>query len=672
LTECIEDTHLAGLSVDKPAAAQTTFARLVHAPVLQALLLTALIWPLRPSVLSPCSGLDCSWQGVLARSAVAGTPFGTHLVFSYGPLGFLTVPALYSTRTTFLSIAFLLGVMYGTSLLVLDGLRQHVRPLVAFVLAYLVASTVASWNTTSLSYFGTISLALHAQVLLVLAMGIALRILLRPGPAAPRGLLVGLGALGAVAVLVLPALAVGIVVILVAIPVCCREYRWATGKYLLLGAAPCGVIAWVATGNGPGNILSFAVRASWLAGGYASAMFEPGFPIWTPIVVSTVIDAAVVAWVAAVAVRTRPIRVRAGVGAITAVVFWVVAKESYVRSDRAHVWVLLALAPLIVACFLPFQTRRVQALFALMIPTLLIPIAAFWATGSLDVRQLGSDRIDHATRNLATTMYDVASSTRRQAIVDKARADLRSTYGLPPAMQARLHGQCVDVDPSEQNLSWAYWSMKMCTLPIPQDYAAYTPSLDHLQVAALAGPDAPRYILRMRMTPFDMIPDAWDAPAEQLAIWCHYRQVDASSDFQLLARTQNRCGPPTLVGRVTVREGQYADVPASVPGDAIVATAASPTTTVARLEELALRPTHALCARFVDDGLTGGARWLSGTSSDLHVLQTPSTLGYAPAFAPLEVARIEIGPELPSNPAYCVAGRSVTPVTFTFYRVSIH
>ena len=64
---------------------------------------------------------------------------------------------------------------------------------------------------------------------------------------------------------------------------------------------------------------------------------------------------------------------------------------------------------------------------------------------------------------------------------------------MPPAIVDALNGHCVDVDPVEIAVIWAYPQWRWCPVGVMQSYAAYTPSLDRLDAAGFAnartGPD---------------------------------------------------------------------------------------------------------------------------------------------------------------------------------------
>ena len=57
------------------------------------LLVTLLSWPV--GIGTPAAGLDSSWLAGLYLAAHDGKAFGSEIVFTYGPLGFLSWPQLW-------------------------------------------------------------------------------------------------------------------------------------------------------------------------------------------------------------------------------------------------------------------------------------------------------------------------------------------------------------------------------------------------------------------------------------------------------------------------------------------------------------------------------------------------------------------------------------------------
>ncbi|MPY94806.1 MAG: hypothetical protein GEV08_17600, partial [Acidimicrobiia bacterium] len=108
----------------------------------QVLALWVLTWP--SAALSAAPSLDPSFRWGLQQAFVEGRRFGTEIVFTYGPLGFLSFPELYFTLPTFLSIAARSVLMFAGCGFVLWAVRRVVpNRVVAFLVAYgLVALTL--------------------------------------------------------------------------------------------------------------------------------------------------------------------------------------------------------------------------------------------------------------------------------------------------------------------------------------------------------------------------------------------------------------------------------------------------------------------------------------------------------------------------------------------------
>ncbi len=56
--------------------------------------------------LEPRPGLDNSWHAGLHMALQGGITFGSHLIFTYGPLGFLSVPTLWYTDTGVIAVVY--------------------------------------------------------------------------------------------------------------------------------------------------------------------------------------------------------------------------------------------------------------------------------------------------------------------------------------------------------------------------------------------------------------------------------------------------------------------------------------------------------------------------------------------------------------------------------------
>src|SRR5689334_24647044 len=91
-----------------------------------SVVLAMLAWPGRTSPLVPQAGLDPSWHAGLAMAAHHGLPFGTRMVFTFGPLGFLSSPTLYYTNQALLAFVFRFALGTALFAVLVSAIRRYV------------------------------------------------------------------------------------------------------------------------------------------------------------------------------------------------------------------------------------------------------------------------------------------------------------------------------------------------------------------------------------------------------------------------------------------------------------------------------------------------------------------------------------------------------------------
>ena len=70
----VDDGQVDGLLGDAQPTATSRTSVIIKSPLSWSIVLAVLAWPVAPSALYPCPGLDCSWQGTLQRAAVLRMP----------------------------------------------------------------------------------------------------------------------------------------------------------------------------------------------------------------------------------------------------------------------------------------------------------------------------------------------------------------------------------------------------------------------------------------------------------------------------------------------------------------------------------------------------------------------------------------------------------------------
>jgi hypothetical protein len=609
---------------------------LVQSSALLGFLLAMISWPYKVALLAPGTGLDASWKATLALAARHQLEFGNQIIFTYGPLGFVTTPSLYYTSTAVLAFGYALLLNTIVFATLLGSLRRVSSLAVSLVVAFIAGSIVIDFGGPELS--------------LALALALCLSILRRQDCEKPLmwqwGVLgVGLALFGLIKV----SLGIGIGLIIAVTLVCASAARVRSLVAVLVGAVPTFLIGWVGTGNGLGNLGTFLRTSISVTTGYASAMSleAPGrwYGYWLALVVS-----ATVAVFAVTSSRGLQQRARVGVVVCTVIALWVLFREGFVRHD-AHELVLFAAIPLLVAAF---RSPRVTASWLIVAMLGSVVIACSEASG---VPPLLTQPV-LALRNLGHEAVLLASPGRRARFIDQSRHAMVKSYALPPSMVARMQGTTVDIDPWEQSVAWAYPGIRFDPLPVVQDYLAYTGSLDRIDTEFLRSTHAPRLILRQGPEYVDHRVVGFDPPATQVAMECRYRQIEAQGPWQLLERVPDRCGTLRPLGTVSTGLGHWVSVPRAGPNEAIVARFQVPLSFWWRLQDEAFKPPSAYVSinneprRF---------RFILGTADSSHMLDPAAILGYGPAFTPTPIESLAVW--------MSGQGRSSTGVRMAFYAV---
>jgi hypothetical protein len=531
-------------------------SRLIKSSAFLGLALTVIAWPTSRQSLFVTGGLDQSWRAAVAMAVHNRLHFGSQAVFTYGPLAFLVSPQAFYRSEAFLGILFTLGFSMLTFAALIWALRRHVPLSLALVAAFLVGGLTRA----SATYFGT-RVAVEDVLALALLFGVV--VLSTPDRRRPDRTWLAIGVGLAIFTLIKVSLGVGLGAIFVIIVAFLPMARLRAAVALLLGGTVTFATIWFATGNGIDNLFAYLRSCLEIALGYGGAMSieSPGrwYSYWLAVLI--VLTTLAFAWGHA---RRFERRIQIAILLITVVTLWFLFKESFVRHD-GHDLAFFVAAPIIIAAFLP-GWRSPSWVIAAVLCSVAVTGSVAGSVPVLTVQPV------QAFQNFWRETSTVLSAARTAHVMSRSRVFLREKYGLTSAMLNDMRDHTVDVSPWEQTVAWAYPSLRFDPLPVIQDYSAYTPYLDGLDVGALRSSRAPMYILRSPDSQIDQRNTAWDAPAEQLSIACRYQVVAATSQWQLLRRGADRCGRSDLIERVTVALGHSVAVPSIPAGDLLTAT----------------------------------------------------------------------------------------------------
>jgi hypothetical protein len=503
----------------------------------------------------PGPGLDASWTAGLAMAAKQGLQFGEEVVFTYGPLGFLSGQSIWFSDLSVLAFLYSAALYLAFCLTLVWALRRVLPPLAAFLIAFFLVAI----------------LILPEQAVVVGAL-VCLGMLERQrSERAIVALAVGGASFSAVEVLVKlsngPAIAGLFLIALIGL-----RARW--WQLLLFLAVFCAEAAglWLMAGQSLAAVPAFAESSWQVISGYSTAMIaHSDVPAWQ---VTAAVAAAALVTVGLVAASTmgtyRDSRARWAGVALVALAAFAIYKEGVVRTDAGHLSLYFSTA-CVLWIGIPWAKSRWywMAAGAAIIAAIGVPVRPTGSTTNLDVVA--------NVRFASDQLRSLFSPSRRGEIAASGRAGMKSIYRLDPRTLAALRGHTVEVEPWEIGVAWAY-RLEWRPLPVFQNYSAYTPKLDALNSAALESATGPDRILReneplvLPQFPGIDLDDrllAWDPPEQARAALCNFVPLRTTERWQVLGRVADRCSQPRFIRSAEATAGHAVDVPAPGRGEVV-------------------------------------------------------------------------------------------------------
>jgi hypothetical protein len=511
---------------------------------------------------TPGPGVDPSWNAGLAMAVDQGLHFGTQVVYTYGPLGFL------QSRLVFFGGLGIVSFLYAALLYVLFclGLVWALRRAMPLLAAAVVAFVAVAWLPMPLLEVGLLTAVLACFWLLEeerSSRALDVAVLAAATFAAPAALTkLSIGPL--VAVIFLIAL------------LGARAGGRRIAAYVVIFAVEA-LVLWLVTGQSLGDLPAFVGHTFEIASGYSSAMLRSTDV--APWKVTAAVTAAIASGLALVAAawitgRGRGRASRAAGVAIAVLVSFAIYKEGVVRIDASHLTVVFVDAAVLWVAVASAATsatwRRLMLVAAAVVFAISLPVRPTGLETRFDPVSNVSFAVDQAR-----TLF---SPGRRATVIADGRHAMQFTYGLAPQGLAALRGHTVTVEPWEVGAAWAY-ELDWQPLPVFQNYSAYTSALDRLNAAAAEDPDGPERILRQNTQVVQPeFPGAdldnrwlgWDPPEQARAVLCNFAPLFTDERWQVLGRLPaSRCGAPRVIDIVEAGAGEAVAVPAPKPGEVV-------------------------------------------------------------------------------------------------------
>ena len=501
-----------------------------------------LTWPVES--FAPMANSDGSWMAGLAMASHSGIDFGSDLVFTHGPLGFLLNPLAIHPWELRASFAYEGAIHVLGAAALVWALRACLGSLLAAGACALFLLPLA---------LGTVPI----PVAFIAAVGLAAgRVPARAVPAVSAGLGVHAGAA------LLGKLNTGLTV------TACLVAALALATVRRRAAAIAGAVAfvvtlaagWFGTGQGVGDMGGFISGSREMVSGHSEAMGieEPGIDAWEHWMALPVAAlGAAVAWRAGSTVSRRT---AVGLVALWLIVAFASFKAGYVRHTVGTEGAFLTTTLLCLAAF-AWSARRVTV----------IAVGLVFLTTFFILQPYGPFHLARPIERpeaLASQLGVILDGSSTNEEIADTRRDLATTYPLEPEAYAAIGGREVHVQPHDILAAHAY-SLRWRPLRVFQAYATYTRELDEGNARELARAGRPERILRSRPASIDVKHASWESPAANRAMLCGNRAVSTTNHWQVLAASPPRCGSPRPMGETRAPWGGQHAVPSAGPDEMV-------------------------------------------------------------------------------------------------------
>ena len=587
------------------------------------------------------AGFDGSWEAALHMAVHDGVTFGNHLVFTYGPLGFLSVPTLWYGGTGSIAVLYAVILRLALASALFVAARRSYGTLAGAIVALLVAC-VSSVALEPVPFFmlGVWVIAHEwnaRRCLPLMTLG---------------GFVAGLELLNKESI----GIEMTLMMVIVAVTVKGRG----TNVLVTLAALLASLLAgWTASGQDWGALLIYAHNAARIISGYASAMGieEPGLGATLQYPAAAVAVALGVAGALHMTAHS-PAGRRWGIVGLWIAFCFFQFKEGFVRHDAGHAEEFFIA---LMGGFLAFTWRPDRRLIGLGMSAVLF---AFAVTATVAARNGALSEIFDPPGNVSmafTQIAQVSSRSERISIEARGRRAIEAALPIDPATLSLLRGHTVQVTPYQAAVAWAY-DLSWRPLPVFQSYTAYTTGLDQDNADALDSAEAPQRILRNLEPGLDGRVQTFDEGLTTRTILCRYRQLRVTPAWQVLALASNRCMAPVALGTVHAGWDQTIPVPLP-PNEHTFVYVRISGTSAGGLEQLyALLYKPAECTITLD-GVTH--RLVTGTATDGLLLRASVAVDFPPPY--------NLAPNS-STIAVGKAGQATgtgKPLTFSFFAQSV-
>ena len=470
---------------------------------------------------------DASWLIGLVLAVRDHLHWGSQVIWTYGPLGYIDHPVFVFFRQWFIAVTLTVAIqvaLMGTLAFLLSIWRTPLWMWLVLAGLLVIPSSV-----------------LGAPDLMCLLLGVLLLIIALELAGNPRASSVSAAAAGAIlaatALIKATSLISGAATIAIFILLAAVQRRRVAALASTAGFIGSFLLLWVlAAGQNLTDIPAYVHGTLDLAGGYSAAMSlatpPGGSGLFAGLGASLVLAmgiSVIVLWKLGMRSGFRLMLLLLPIVALN-------FKEAFVRADVGHQAIFFSVVVIVAGVLAAAAASpRMKELRMGLLPAACIAVGlsvSFLLGSGMGMPLLQMSTTASEYRNAWTL---VTNSAARNAQMTSTSAGARAFYNLPPDLVAYLSAGTVDVIPFDIALAYGYglaWDPR----PVLQSYSAYTPYLDDTDAAHFASITGPDHVLFADESIDDRYP-VFDEPATFRALLQHYLPTGRSgTQFLVLSR----------------------------------------------------------------------------------------------------------------------------------------
>ncbi|WP_407341761.1 hypothetical protein [Pengzhenrongella phosphoraccumulans] len=473
--------------------------------------------------------------------------FGSSLVFTYGPWGFLNFPNSTSRLNVVLGLVFVSLAVAIAFYAVFLGLCRVFPTSGAGPLSAVVVIVVSTAGLSFSSFF-------------VFCSGAALSIFYLRGDLEDQvngWFLPTFAAISALLLQVKFSEGIALLGIVAIAMVFSKSVNVRSTILSVMAFVVSFIVAWSIAGQSLRDVVRWLADSMRIALGFSDAM---SYEI-EPNLLSYALAAASLAILSVAAFRSvqgSSRRIVIGVLLIVAWSMYFAFKQGFTRHDN-HELAYFALAAVLFTSVSP--KRSSPRLAVGVLASLLVLSMSSWSVWNpITARD--------SWKSIAQTVLDPAYQTRT---LNDAAARARDVYALPSAVVEAARGKPVAIDPWETSLVWAY-GLDWRPVPIFQTYSAYTEGLDKRNADTVeSSPEDQVFIRSVQTVSIDGRNPLWESPNYILALACNFRPSAGDEKWVALTKVPDQCGRSVDSSTLHLRANEVAMVPEAESDEIVVA-----------------------------------------------------------------------------------------------------